>query len=101
MRPSFARQAAGQAQNSFQTEAAKKGSVSVAVGATGSVRANQTARIAWQTSGKVALVTVQKGQQVEADAVLAELAPTSLSQNIIQAQADLVSAKGCAGQGDE
>ncbi len=38
-------------------------------------------------------MTVQKGQQVEADASLAELAPTSLSQNVLQAQVDLVSAK--------
>jgi HlyD family secretion protein len=83
----------GVAQSSFQTEAAKKGSVTVSVGATGTVRANQTATVLWQTSGRVAKVSVEKGQRVAADAVLAELEQTSLSQNIIQAQADLVSAQ--------
>lgn len=79
--------------NSFQTEAARKGSASVTVGATGTVRVNQTATLSWQTSGKIAKVTVQKGQQVEADAILSELELTSLSQNVLQAQVDLVNAK--------
>ena len=82
-----------QNQSSFQTEAARNGSVSVSVGATGTVRANQTAAVLWQTSGKVASVLVQKGQQIQADALLAELGRTSLSQNVIQAQSDLVNAK--------
>lgn len=81
------------AETNYQTEAAHKGSVSVSVGATGTVQANQTAVLSWQTGGKVEQVNVQKGQQVEADAVLAELEPTSLSQNVLQAQVDLVNAK--------
>jgi HlyD family secretion protein len=83
----------GQAQTTYQTEAAKKGDVSVTVGATGSVRANQSAIVMWQTSGKVASVNVHKGQQVAADAVLAELANSSIAQNILQAQVDLVNAQ--------
>jgi len=82
-----------QPQSSYQTEPAKKGSVSVAVGGTGTVRANQTTTMVWQTSGKVSNVRVKKGQLVAADAVLAELAGSSLPQNVLQAQVDLVNAK--------
>jgi HlyD family secretion protein len=77
----------------YQTEAARQGSLTAYIDATGQVRANQTASIAWQTSGRVANVLVAKGQLVESDAVLAELSQTSLSQGIIMAQADLISAK--------
>jgi HlyD family secretion protein len=83
----------GEAQSAYQTEAAKKGSVTVTVGGTGAVRANQSATVIWQTSGQVSNVTVEKGQTVASDEILAELESTSLSQNIIQAQADLVNAK--------
>ena len=85
--------AGAQSPANFQTEPAKIGSVNASVGGTGAVRANQTASISWQTSGKVANVNVEKGQQVAADAVLAELLSTSLSQNVLQAQVDLVNAK--------
>ena len=85
--------AGAQSPANFQTEPAKMGSVSASVGGTGAVRANQTASISWQTSGKVANVNVEKGQPVAADAVLAELLSTSLSQNVLQAQVDLVNAK--------
>ncbi len=82
-----------QQQSSYQTEPAKKGSLNVSVGGTGTVRANQSTSIAWQTSGKVARVAVQKGQQVAGDEVLAELEPASLPQNVLQAQVDLVTAQ--------
>ncbi len=83
----------GQNQSAYQTEAARLGSLTAYVGATGQVRPDQAASLVWQTSGRVADVRVTKGQQVEADTVLADLAQTSLSQNIIMAQADLISAK--------
>jgi HlyD family secretion protein len=82
-----------QAQNQYQTEAAHLGNITVYVGATGSVRSNQTASIPWETSGKVGKVNITKGQLVQTDAVLAELDPASVSQNLIQAQADLINAK--------
>ncbi|HZW04612.1 MAG TPA: efflux RND transporter periplasmic adaptor subunit [Anaerolineaceae bacterium] len=82
-----------QPQSAYQTELAKQGSVSVAVGGTGTVRANQSSTIVWQTSGKVARVTVQKGQQVAVDELLAELEGASLPQNVLQAQVDLVNAQ--------
>jgi HlyD family secretion protein len=82
----------GETQSMYQTEQARMGSLTAYVGATGAVRANQVASIAWETSGRVAQVTGEKGQLVEADAVLAELSQASLSQTIIMAQADLISA---------
>jgi HlyD family secretion protein len=82
-----------QPQSSYQTEPAKKGNVSVAVSGIGTVRANQSTTIAWQSSGKVARVAVHKGQQVASGEVLAELDAASLPQNVLQAQVDLVNAQ--------
>lgn len=83
----------GQNQATYQTEAARLGSLTGYVGATGTVRANQSATVAWQASGQVANVRVVKGDQVEAGAVLSDLKQTSLSQNLINAQAELINAK--------
>ena len=63
------------------------------IGATGTVRAKQTAVMTWQTTGTVENVNVKVGDSVPADFVMANLAKTSLSQNIILAEADLASAK--------
>lgn len=82
------------AQNSaFQTELVRRGELTALVGATGTVRANQTAVLTWQTSGQVGEVLVEVGQQVAVDEVLAELKKSSLSQSLILAEADLVNAK--------
>lgn len=78
---------------SLQTVAAETGSLTATVGATGLVRANQTAYLVWQTSGTVAEVQVGVGGEVAKDDVLASLAQTSLSQQVILAQADLVTAQ--------
>ncbi len=77
----------------YQTTRAQLGDLTAFVSATGSVRSNQTSKIAWQTSGQVANIYVQKGQKVQANQVLASLDQTSLAQNIILAQSDLVSAQ--------
>ena len=47
------------AANNFQTVEVTRGDLTASVGATGTVRANQTAIINWQTSGKVAQVNVE------------------------------------------
>lgn len=87
-------QQAQAAQNSaFQTEPVRRGELTALVGATGTVRANQTAVLAWQTSGQVGEVLVEVGQQVSQEEVLAELKKSSLSQSLILAEADLVNAK--------
>jgi HlyD family secretion protein len=91
--PLFSKNASGADSSAYQTEPAGYGDISVTIGATGTVRANQTANLVWQTSGKVETVYVNKGQVVEEDTVLADLSSTSLSQNIILAQVDLLNAQ--------
>jgi len=79
--------------NSFQTVAAARGTLTASVGATGTVRAGQTANISWQTSGRVETVNGRIGDTVTSDTVMASLVQTSMAQNIILAEADLISAK--------
>ena len=81
--------AAGQ----FEISALEKGNLVSIVGATGTVRANQSALLNWQTSGTVETVNVKEGDKIKAAEVLADLDPTSLSQAIVLAQADLVAAE--------
>ncbi|MBU2609358.1 MAG: efflux RND transporter periplasmic adaptor subunit [Chloroflexi bacterium] len=81
--------AAGQ----FQTVKAERGTLTATIGATGTVRAHQTAILTWQTSGSVETVIVNIGDSVAAGDVLATLAETSLPQSVILAQADLVTAQ--------
>lgn len=77
----------------YQTVAAARGDLTATVGATGVVRANQTAALAWKTAGIVEAVTVAAGEQVAANRVLASLKPSSLPQNVILAQAELTDAR--------
>ena len=83
----------GQAQSQYETVAAAQGSLSAKVGATGTVRSNQSAQLAWQTTGSVEKVAVKVGDQVKSGDTLAVLQMTSLPQNIILAEADLRSAQ--------
>lgn len=77
----------------FQTATIGRGDLTATVGATGTVRARQTATLLWQTTGTVEAVNVQIGDQVRAGEVLASLSKTSLPQSIILAEAELVSAQ--------
>jgi|SRR5271157_652455 len=77
----------------YQTQAAARGSLIASVGATGTVRARQTATLSWQSTGTIAAVNVQPGDQVKTGDILAALDPTSLPQNVILAQADLATAQ--------
>lgn len=79
--------------NTYQTETVRRGTLTASVGATGTVRAGQSALLTWQTGGRVEVVKVVIGQAVSQDEVLASLAQTSLSQGIILAEADLVNAQ--------
>ncbi len=90
----FAIRAYGQAQRDqamadLQTEAVRMGPLTATVGATGVVRANQSATLAFQTSGTVEIVNVSIGDRVRADQILATLDRKSLSAQIILAEADL------------
>ena len=77
----------------FQTVTLERGQLVATVGATGTVRARQSATLLWQTNGTVAEASASIGDRVAAGAILANLSPTSVAQNIILAQADLVSAQ--------
>lgn len=77
----------------YETETIEKGNLTAVVGATGSVHANQSAQILWQADGTVDSVDVVLDSKVKAGDELAALNMTTVSQNIINAQADLVSAE--------
>jgi HlyD family secretion protein len=77
----------------YQTEPAQRGDLTATVGATGSVRASQSATLNWQNSGTVDKVNVKVGDQVKKGDVLATLVQTSLPQSVILAQSDLVTAQ--------
>ncbi len=77
----------------FQTEEVESGNLTATVGATGTVRSNQSALLSWQTGGTVEHVEVNVSDRVSKDVVLASLENTSLAQNIILAEADLVNAE--------
>ncbi len=76
-----------------QTQVIEKGNLLAIIGATGSVHANQSATLVWQTSGRVVLINQSTDDKVAAGAVLAELSEGSVPQNVILARADLVTAQ--------
>ncbi len=78
---------------SLQTLMVEEGTLVATIGATGRVRSNQSAELAWKTSGTVDQVNVKVGDAVVLDTELAILEQTSLSQSVILAEADLVSAQ--------
>lgn len=77
----------------FQTEPIQRGSLTATVGATGSVRARQSATLLWQTTGTVEDVNAEVGDPVKQGQVLAALDKSTVPQNIILAEADLASAQ--------
>lgn len=77
----------------FQTVEIRRGDLTAIVGATGTVRANQTTVLSWQTSGQIEQINAQLGDRVTAGFILATLAESSLPQSVILARADLVTAQ--------
>ena len=77
----------------LQMVEAATGAITATVGATGTVRANQSAVLTSQTSGTVEVVNVAMGDYVDDGEMLASLEQTSLSAQVILAQTDLVSAQ--------
>jgi HlyD family secretion protein len=84
---------AGGGAAAWQTQTASTGELTASVGATGAVRANQYSLLTFKTTGDVARVNVNVGDHVIAGQILAELTPSSLSPQVIMAQADLVDAQ--------
>lgn len=89
----ISRMRANATQTALETATIGRGTLTASIGATGNVRANQSAILTWQTSGMVETVNAATGDKVAADDVLAALDPTSLPQNVLLAQADLVTAR--------
>ncbi len=77
----------------YETQPAQRGELVATVGATGTVRAVQTATLNWQTTGTVAAVNVKAGDVVKKGDVLATLSSTSLPATVISAQAQLITAQ--------
>ncbi|MBN2676900.1 MAG: efflux RND transporter periplasmic adaptor subunit [Anaerolineaceae bacterium] len=78
---------------SYQTASISRGTLTATVGATGTVRARQSATLYWQTSGTVADVQTKLDEKVTKQEKLVSLEKMSLPQSIILADAELVTAE--------
>jgi HlyD family secretion protein len=77
----------------YTTEPVQIGNLTQTVSATGNVYTRQSVSMNWKTSGTVSQVYVTKGQQVTEGTLLAELVPSSLPQDVINAAIDLATAQ--------
>jgi HlyD family secretion protein len=75
------------------TIAVTRGSIEEVVSATGNVVADQQASLTFASSGEIAEVLVDKGQQVELGEILARVDTTSLEWQIARSQASLETAQ--------
>ncbi len=78
----------------YQTVQAEKGTLTASIGATGTVRANQTAILMWQNNGTIGSIKVKPGDQIKTGDVLgslllAPLAQSTLESNLVTAQENL------------
>ena len=89
----FVRRSNANPTSQFQTAKAERGNLTATIGATGTVRAKQSAVLVWQAAGTVDTVNVKVGDNVPADFVMAFLAKASLPQSVITAEADLADAQ--------
>lgn len=78
-----------------------RGSLEQTVSATGNVAPQSEVTLSFESSGRIAQVLVQEGQQVKAGDTLAELDTTSLQLQVAQAQASLDSAQARLRQAQE
>ncbi|HKG54241.1 MAG TPA: efflux RND transporter periplasmic adaptor subunit, partial [Anaerolineales bacterium] len=89
----FVRRSKADPTSQFQTAKAERGNLTATIGATGTVRAMQSALLIWQAAGTVDTVNVKVGDNIPSDFVMAYLAKTSLPQSVIMAEADLADAQ--------
>jgi HlyD family secretion protein len=81
------------ANSAYQTYTVEKTELTSMVGATGNVKANQSTRLAWATTGRIENIYVKLNDVVTSGKVLAELDKTTVSQNVLAAQAQLINAQ--------
>ena len=79
--------------SSVQTTTVQRGSLDSTLSSSGNTRANQSATVTWQTSGKVSEVALQVGDTIQADQVLAALDPTSLPTDMMTAKQTMLDAQ--------
>jgi HlyD family secretion protein len=89
----YRQQQAAETISNLQTVTAGRGRLTATIGATGTVRSNQTTVLTWQTTGTVEQVNVEVDDLVVADQVLATIQKTSLPQNVITAEVELNNAQ--------
>ena len=70
-----------------------RGSLTESIDVVGTLEAQPSIELAWQSGGIVSPTSIQIGDQVKKDDVLMELEDSSLSASILQAQTDLLSAQ--------
>ena len=78
---------------SVQTATVERGSLTASLSSSGNTHSGQSATIVWQTSGEVSEVTLQPGDVVQEDQVLAALDPNTLSTEMIEARQALIDAQ--------
>lgn len=78
---------------SLETEPVRRDDLRIVVESNGVVRASQSALLRWKTSGHVDEVYASLGDLVSQGELLANLEATSLPQNVILAQAELINAQ--------
>ncbi|MDA1329571.1 MAG: efflux RND transporter periplasmic adaptor subunit [Chloroflexi bacterium] len=74
--------------NNFQIMTIERGNLTATIGATGTVRANQSATLGWGTSGVVEAVNAEVGDEIAAGEQIASLRLNSVPQNVVLAQVD-------------
>ena len=88
------KRASSTATTQYQTVAAEKGTLTATIGATGTVRSNQTAVMIWQNTGTIGVVNVKPGDQIKtgdilASLILAPVTQSTLESNLVTAQENL------------
>jgi HlyD family secretion protein len=68
----------------YQTVQAEKGNLTATIGATGTVRSNQTASLLWQNTGTIGNINVKAGDQVKTGDILASLVFAPATQNTLE-----------------
>lgn len=77
----------------IQTATVSRGELVSTLGSSGNTRTGQSATITWETSGKIGKITLEQGDTVTEDQVLAALDQNTLSNEMIKAKQDLITAQ--------